>query len=198
MKEIFTIKRWIAGVFRPNAFKDTIPVERTSTREEKDALWNHARAAVQPSLIPLTPAPQSLPQIQAASQQVGNEVKWLTSLGERAKKRAAAPSRSKYRVLTLEMIDSGGKPITSSQAIKLFKNFMVTVGYLDKEEVDEHAAYFAEEMKNEASNLADEVEYQKTCSGDQIRVAAALKAFKKDKRNFLVSYVNRQTGATAS
>lgn len=198
MKELSAIKRWIAGVFRPNDFHDTTPLERTLTREEKDALWNQARVAVKPSVIAPPAAPQTLPQTQATSDQIDNEVKWLISLGKRAKHDAKPRSLSKYPMLTFEMIDSGGKPITASQAVKLFKDFMVTVGYLDKKEVDEHAAYFADEMENEASNLVDEIEYQNICSGDQIRVMDALKAFKKDKRNFLVSYVNLQTGATAS
>lgn len=198
MNEIFAIKRWIASVFRPNAFPDTTPLERALTREEKDALWSQARVAVKPSVIASPTAPQTLPQAQAASARVNNEVEWLTSLGKRAKHDAKPRSLSKYPVLTFEMIDSGGKPVTSSQAVKLFKNFMVTVGYLDKEEVDEHAAYFAEEMRNEASNLAAEIAHLKTCSFKHTREDAALKLFKTDKRQFLVSYVNRQTGATAS
>lgn len=135
-----------------------------------------------------------------------------------------------FPVMTMEMIDSKGEPITKAQAVKLFKQYMVAVGYLDKDELTEHAGYFADEMtehedclkQDAAGDLASLKEHLKTLRSrrkgetdretkadldDEISSAqddieneehstesarSELADFKKDKRLFLINYVNQQ------
>ena len=162
-------------------------------------------------------------------------------------------------IMTMEMIQSNGGPITAAQAVKLFKEFALKTGYLYKEELTEHGQYFAQEMKDEAEFLEqdakgelDQLKYDlnelkdqrkeakareqelkaefkdttEACDKDRIKeeiaheqeklegiaeelsmaeiaiqeeverlapIAKAWADFKADKRQFLVTYTNRQT-----
>jgi hypothetical protein len=135
-----------------------------------------------------------------------------------------------YPIMTMEMIDSKGGPITKTQAVTVFKQYMQAVGYLDKDELVEHAGYFLDEMamheecliQDAVSELDDLKEQLKALRSqrkgetdaetkadlddeissikDDIQSAElsnkpakdALAAFKKDKRQFLIDYVNHQ------
>lgn len=68
---------------------------------------------------------------------------------------------AKYPEMTMEMIDSDGKPINTATAVKLFKEFMLKVGYLDKSELAEHAEDFAREIKEHGSALTEDLAHEK-------------------------------------
>lgn len=118
----------------------------------------------------------------------------------------SAPRKPKsYPLMTMDMIGSNGQPITTAQAIKLFKLFMLRSGYLQKNEITEHAEYFAEEIRSQTDALAEDLAAAraalKTCSEeDKISCQDAVESarfdladFKADKRQFLIKYVNQQT-----
>ena len=139
------------------------------------------------------------------------------------------PRPKSFPVMTMDMIDSKGEPITKVQAVKLFKQYMLAVGYLDKDELTEHAGYFADEMTQHEEYLAQDIgeldslnqqlkalrgqrkgETDADTKADLDEEIAQLKedivaeensgkpardaldAFKKDKRQFLIDYVNQQ------
>lgn len=143
---------------------------------------------------------------------------------------AQKPKSRSYPMMTIDMIDSNGEAITKAQAVKLFKQYMLAVGYLDKDEVIEHATDFAdamteheeclehdavddldslkeqladlkaqrkgetdtdtkEELDEEITSVKDDIESEKRLRQPAIN---ALAAFKKDKRQFLINYVNQQ------
>lgn len=87
---------------------------------------------------------------------------WLGYTGrDKAVDSDSKSSGAKYPEMTMEMIDSGGKPINTATAVKLFKEFMLKVGYLDKSELTEHAEYFATEMKEHGTALTEDVTHEK-------------------------------------
>lgn len=144
---------------------------------------------------------------------------------------AAKPTRRAIPVMTMEMIQTNGAPITAAQAVKLFKEFAHKSGYLKKNELTEHAGYFADELREHGANLEEDVAgdiaslkerlkelkalrkgesdpLRKTELDEEIELAledleqekssrqeaiAALAAFKADKRQFLIDYMNAQT-----
>lgn len=130
----------------------------------------------------------------------------------------------------MAMIDSKGEPITKAQAVKLYKEYMLAVGFLDKDEVGNHASDFSEamvehedclehdavndldslkeqlaelkaqrkgetdpdtkeELDEEISSVKDDIESEKKLNQP---AKDALTAFKKDKRQFLIDYVNHE------
>ncbi len=133
--------------------------------------------------------------------------------------------------MTMEMIQSNGGSITSTQAVKLFKEFALKSGYLGKDELVEHASYFSDEMKEHGQyleedavgdiatlreqlkdlkarrkgetdqdtkdQLDEEIDSVKDSLDEEIKfrqpAIEALAAFKADKRQFLIEYMNRQT-----
>jgi len=143
----------------------------------------------------------------------------------------APPPRPKsFPRMTMAMIDSKGEPITKAQAVKLYKEYMLAVGFLDKDELTYHADDFAEEitrhqeeleheaendlaslqeqlkdletqrkgetdaetkefLKEEIASVKDDIKHEKTTNQPAVD---ALAAFKKDKRQFLIDYVNHE------
>ena len=130
----------------------------------------------------------------------------------------------------MAMIDSKGEPITKAQAVKLYKEYMLAVGFLDKDEINYHATGFAEEiarhqeelehdavndlaslqeqlkdlqakykgetdaetkefLKEDIASVKDDIEKEKITNQPAVN---ALAAFKKDKRQFLIDYVNHE------
>lgn len=149
-----------------------------------------------------------------------------------------------FPVMTLDNITPYGQAITSAQAVKVFRLYMLAVGYLDKQELPDWARYFAEDMKLHGLELVDRVkeekrkvkEYSEFIGAPEIRVLkrqllktndsvkrdaierkiedykfemdeeekylrqaqAALQAFRADKRQFVVDYINNLTQPTVS
>lgn len=157
-----------------------------------------------------------------------------------SRKAATAPIRSTtFPVMTLDNITPNGQAITSAQAVKVFRLYMLAVGYLDKQELPDWARYFAEDMKRHGRELAGDVveekrkfkEYSELIGAPEIRALkrqipktndnvkrdaieleiagyqseideeekylrkaqAALQAFRADKRQFVVDYINNLT-----
>ena len=136
----------------------------------------------------------------------------------------------KYPILTARMIAPSDRLITTTDAEAIFKQRMLDIGYLGKDELNEHVAYLSDEIKGHEQYLKDEVTNTKeeireaktelanlkkkltTCSNDkkeeiedvikllegELVIAAVdiekatnnLAEFKKDKRAFLVDYIN--------
>lgn len=134
-------------------------------------------------------------------------------------------------VMTMDMIQSNGGPITTAQAVKLFKEFALKSGYLDKDELTEHAGYFSDELKGHEQQLKEEsdgdiaalkealselkarrkgetdketresldeeIESAKEQLDEEVeyrkQAQQTLAAFKADKRQFLLDYMNQQT-----
>lgn len=166
----------------------------------------------------------------------GNFFKAVGKVVAAANVPAPKPRPRTYPVMTMEMIDSKGDPITKAQAVKLFKQYMLAVGYLDKDELADHAGYFSdamteheeclaqdttddldgykdqlktlqsrrkgetdaetkEELDEEIASIKQDIEQEKSESKP---AKDALLAFKKDKRQFLIDYVNRQVQRTTA
>ena len=149
--------------------------------------------------------------------------------------------KNTYPVLTSEHLQPVDQPITTVMAKQLFKDWMLKIGYLDKQEVGAHVGYLAEEIRTREDSLKedlqiakqtmteqtqhfkdeikrikkelasckddekkaeledaladaeDELEFQTTDGKNDIAEAQQhLDAFKADKREFLINYVNAQ------
>lgn len=74
---------------------------------------------------------------------------WL--FGEKTQEKKTFP------VLTSEMLQPVDQPITTALAKQLFKEWMLKIGYLDKQEVSLHVGYFADEMRSYEENLKEEL-----------------------------------------
>ena len=144
--------------------------------------------------------------------------------------------KKSYPILTAEMIKPEDQLITTTEAKRIFKEFMKRIGYLEKDELSLHASYLSDEIKDHQEGLKDEcvskkeeIKYEKAslkkfqaqlkkvtgedeedvlfeieCAEDNLKLLSVeleeatekLANFKKDKRAFLVEYINRQTQDT--
>ena len=141
--------------------------------------------------------------------------------------------KKSYPLLKNEMITPIDHPITTTEAKKLYKSYMKDIGFLEKDELSENAAYFGEEIRDmeqtykedikesketikEAKVTIKEIKQQlKSCDSEELKVdlqdqlenlqdeidweveqieklEMELNEFKKDKRAFLIEYVNNQ------
>jgi len=156
--------------------------------------------------------------------------------------------RKEIPILKPEMLTPVDAPISTADAKRLFKAWMLKIGRLDKQEIPDHVKYFADAMKDEEQGLkeflddekrqVDEaIEERKTEFQDELndlkeqlsestdedekkalkleiedakkeirfvketvtaefryfeKTSNALSDFKKDKRAFLVDYINSQ------
>jgi len=85
--------------------------------------------------------------------------KFFKAVGKVATAAATSSAAAKPKtipLMTMDMIQSNGEPITSAQAVKLFKEFSLKSGYLGKDELSEHAEYFSEEMKERGRHLEED------------------------------------------
>lgn len=117
------------------------------------------------------------------------------------------PKPKTYPLMTWDMIGSHGQPINTVQAVKLFKLFMLRSGFLQQDQLAEHAGYFSDEIRNTTEALAEDLatarQELKTCAPeDKANYKEAVEAarlqladFRADKRQFLITYVNQQTQA---
>lgn len=62
-----------------------------------------------------------------------------------------------YPVLSSEHLQPVDQPINTVLAKQLFKEWMLKIGYLDKQEISLHVGYFAEEMRSYEENLREEL-----------------------------------------
>ncbi len=146
-----------------------------------------------------------------------------------------------YPVLKPEMLHPVDNKITTQEAKRLFREWMLRIGYLDKQEVGDHVGYLADEIRDHEQGLKDDLKEAKerltedtkqakedckriekelkTCKDavkkaeleeelkeaqedmeldangarqDIAEAEASLAAFKEDKREFLVRYINQQ------
>lgn len=67
------------------------------------------------------------------------------------------PAKAKtYPLLTSAMFSADGT-ISTTDAKRLFKKYMLDIGYLEKDEATEHAEYFADAMKEQLTALQDDI-----------------------------------------
>lgn len=138
-----------------------------------------------------------------------------------------------FSLMTSEMITPEGKPVSASRAVQVYKKYMLSVGYLDKDDISdfvrslkEDMAEREEELKYEIKNSKEQVAEAKAevkslkkqlskCKDDDDReyvqeeldtatadlveetatyeqFVADLSLFKKDKRMFLLDYINSE------
>ena len=140
--------------------------------------------------------------------------------------------KKKYPILTVSMITSADQPITTTDAIMIYVQHMLDIGYLEKDKLSEHVGGLSNEIKRHGQCLKDAIVETKeeiqeaetelanlkkklaTCSSEERKdiedgiillegelvIAAVdiekatnnLAEFKKDKRAFLVDYINTQ------
>ena len=142
-----------------------------------------------------------------------------------------------YPLLTADKIEPVNEPISTADAKKLFKSYMKDIGYLERDELSEHAGYLGEEIKDmeqchrddikdskdeikeakaqikilkknlgscKTGNEKEEIEAELEDLNDEIEMAQEqvdkttqeLAEFKRDKRQFLVEYINNQIGGS--
>lgn len=160
--------------------------------------------------------------------------KFFKAAGKALAAASATPAKTTPKavpLMTMDMIQSDGGPITTAQAIKLFKEFALKSGYLAKDELTDHTEYFSDQLTAHAQYLEEEaagditdfkaklknLKAQRKSEADKnikeqldeeiadaqeeldeemnYRKSAilALAAFKADKRQFLIDYMNQQT-----
>lgn len=149
--------------------------------------------------------------------------------------KALAKSKPKtYPILKPDMFQPADLKITTNEAKRLFKKYMKDIGYLDDDELSEHAGYLADAIRSNEEDLRSDMNAAKeTIKDSTIRISAlkkelatcvdearreeiadeiedeesaiesdtqdleeskqALDAFKADKREFLIEYINQQT-----
>jgi hypothetical protein len=61
--------------------------------------------------------------------------------------------KKSYPVLTPEMFSPADKPISTADAKRLFKQYMKDIGFLDREELSDHANYLGDEIKQDGEYL---------------------------------------------
>ncbi len=141
--------------------------------------------------------------------------------------------KKKCPLLKEEMLTPVDEPISTTEAKRIFKQFMKDIGYLEKDELADHAGYLADEIKGHEQYLKEEVSDKKeevaefkrqikeqnnslknadTAKKEDIQyeiddledelvysqkeleqATEVLSKFRKDKRAFLVEYINSQT-----
>ena len=69
--------------------------------------------------------------------------------------------KRQYELMTESSIVPHGQALTSAQAAKIFKLFMIGIGYLEKQELADHTRYFKEDMKRFGDDLSDAVVHEK-------------------------------------
>lgn len=69
--------------------------------------------------------------------------------------------KKQYPVLKPEMLEPVDAPITTTNAKKIYSQWMVKIGYFDKFDASHDAAYFAEAMKEHEDYLRQELDYQR-------------------------------------
>ena len=140
--------------------------------------------------------------------------------------------KKKYPILTVSTITPADQPITTTDAMKIYVQHMLDIGYLAKDKLSEHVGGLSNEIKRHGQSLKDAVTDTKeeiqeaetelanlkkklaTCSAEdrkdiedgikllegELLIAAVdiekatnnLVEFNKDKRAFLVDYINTQ------
>ena len=86
-----------------------------------------------------------------------------TQSGEAARvgdKPAGVRAKPNYPLLTMEMIETGGRQVTAPMAVRLYKEYMLKVGYLDPQEINDHGEYFLEDMREHAESLREDVAHE--------------------------------------
>jgi hypothetical protein len=131
---------------------------------------------------------------------------YLASAGKKAEQlepQSVAVQPKRTVTVTPEMVGPRDIKITTAAAKKLFRNYMLNTGQLDKDEIAEHVGYFADEMRSHEELLRGEVQrwqsekefFEPSDFAFHVkRDKDAYKAFKEDKRAFLVEYINQQQG----
>ena len=140
--------------------------------------------------------------------------------------------KKKYPVLTNEMLEPVDSEISTTEAKKIYKQFMKQIGFLEKDELADHASYLSDEIKENEQYLKDDIADKKSEIKDEKERLKTLKAnlkkstddtkediesdiedclldidylnkdldkemadlatFKKDKRAFLIEYINNE------
>lgn len=88
-----------------------------------------------------------------------------------------------YPILTAAMFTPSDAKISFAEAKKLFRKYMLQIGYLDKQEVGDHVGYFADEMRQNEQYLKDELASKKADDFTNSEVAEyrrVIKALRRD------------------
>jgi hypothetical protein len=65
--------------------------------------------------------------------------------------------KKKFSILSAESILPGSGPLSSSDATVFYKQYMVQVGFVDKDEIGEHARSLAHEMRQHEAFLKSDI-----------------------------------------
>jgi hypothetical protein len=91
------------------------------------------------------------------------------------------PAKKTYPVLTSEILQPTDQPITTVEAKRIFKEWMLKIGYLDKQEVGDHVGYFADEMHSYEENIKEDLRMAKDSLADETKESKEeLKRIKKE------------------
>lgn len=75
-----------------------------------------------------------------------------------------------YPVLRADMLQPVDNKITTQEAKRIFKEWMLKIGYLDKQEVGDHVGYFADEMREHEQGLREDVQQAKADLAEEIKL----------------------------
>ena len=88
-------------------------------------------------------------------------------------------------IMTMDMIDNNNQPISTAEAVKLFKEFSLKTGHLSKEELAEHGRYFSDEIREHAESLKEDSTGDLANIKEQIKDAKARRKIAKDEEQKL-------------
>ncbi|MFZ6006862.1 MAG: hypothetical protein ACOYU2_04300 [Nitrospirota bacterium] len=71
------------------------------------------------------------------------------------------PKEKIMPVLKPENLQPADAPISTTEAKRIFREWMLKIGYLDKEEVADHVKYFADEIKEQDENFKIYIDEEK-------------------------------------
>ena len=66
-----------------------------------------------------------------------------------------------YPILKSEMLQPVDNKLSTQEVKKLFREWMLKIGYLDKDEVHDHVGYFADEIREQEQNYKDDIKEAK-------------------------------------
>jgi hypothetical protein len=89
-----------------------------------------------------------------------------------------------YPILKSEMFQPIDNKIGTAEAKKLFREWMLKIGYLEKDEVGDHVGYFADEIREEEDFLKSEVtRFKDELKDDVAQAKQDLKELKQQLKN---------------
>lgn len=74
-----------------------------------------------------------------------------------------------YPILKPEMLQPTDSKITAADAKRIFKDWMLKIGYLEKGEVGDHVGYLADDMREREQEFKEDIKYAKDNLAEEMK-----------------------------